>query len=273
MDAFSTIILNNGVPIPHIGLGVFRAGNGRETRDAVLAALAAGYRHIDTARIYRNEADVGAAVRESGLARDRIFVTTKLWNDDHGYDAALRAFDRSLAELGLEYVDLYLIHWPVPAVRLQSWHAMETLLASGRCRAIGVSNFTVRHLEELLAHATVVPAVNQIELHPYLQQRDIVAYCRKAGIAIEAYSPLTKGLKLGDPKLVAIANALGRSPAQILVRWALEKGFIVLPKSANKKRIEENFGVFDFELGREGIEQLDGLEEDLHTAWNPNSVE
>jgi len=260
-----------------LGLGVFRSGSGQATEDAVTWALDAGYRHIDTARIYRNESEVGTAIRRwcdrYGVDRSGLFITTKLWNDDHGYDKALRAFDASLRSLGLSYVDLYLVHWPVPEKRRDSWRALETLVGEGRCRAIGVSNYTVRHLDDVLQTSRVVPAVNQVELHPFLQQRELVQYCAEHGIAVEAYSPLTKGRRLDDPRLVAIARELGRSPAQVLIRWGLEKGFVVIPKSADRARIVANAEVFDFEIGEEAIGRLEALDEALRTAWDPSGVD
>lgn len=268
----STVKLNNGVELPRLGLGVFRAPRGEVTRQAVLAALAAGYRHIDTARIYGNERDVGAAVRGSGLPREDIFVTTKLWNEDQGYDSALRACERSLKDLGLEYVDLYLVHWPVPGRRLESWRALEKLLAEGKCRAIGVSNFLEHHLDELLGKARVVPAVNQVEQHPFLYQPALLRYCADKGIAVEAYSPLTKGLRLGDPRVVELARKYGKSPAQVLIRWCLEHGLVVIPKSVHAERIRENASVFDFSLSPEDLRRLDGLNEDLYTGWDPTDV-
>jgi len=270
----STIRLNNGVEIPRLGLGVYRAAAGSETRNAVLWALEAGYRHVDTAAIYGNEADVGRAIRESGIPREDVFVTTKLWNDDQGYDAALAAFDASLERLGFDYVDLYLIHWPVPELRLESWRALERLHEEGRARAIGVSNYMVQHLEELLAHCTVVPAVNQIELSPWSwrSRRDVVELCRARGIALEAYSPLTKGRRLGDPTLRAVAERVGRTPAQVLIRWALERDLIVIPKSVNRGRIRENADVFDFALSPADMERLEALDEGLVTGWDPTTA-
>jgi methylglyoxal/glyoxal reductase len=272
----SRVRLANGVEMPVLGLGVFRTGSGAATEDAVGAALDAGYRHVDTARIYRNEREVGSAIRRwcerHGVERRDVFVTTKLWNDDHGFDRARAAFDASLAALGLDYVDLYLIHWPVPERRRESWRALETVVEEGRCRAIGVSNFTVAHLDELLQSARVVPAVNQVELHPFLQQEQLVRYCAKHRIVVEAYSPLTKGRRLADPRLVSIAREVGRSPAQVLIRWSLEKGFVVIPKSADRERIVANADVFDFELDDKATARLDRLEESLRTAWDPSGV-
>ena len=272
MTLTATVRLNNGVEIPRIGLGVYQSGRGAETRDAVREALRIGYRHVDTARIYGNEQDVGFAVRESGLPRSEVFVTTKLWNDDQGYESALRAFEASLKRLGLEYVDLYLLHWPVKRKRLESWRALERLLADGKVRSIGVSNFMVHHLDELLASAKIVPAVNQIELSPFLQQREVCAACEKNGIAVEAYSPLTRGSRLRHPVIVQIAQRIERSPAQVLLRWGLQRGFIILPKSTHAERIAENAAVFDFALLREDMSRLDALEEGLVTGWDPRTA-
>lgn len=216
-----TIRLRTGRDLPRIGLGVYQAARGEETRRAVVDALALGYRHIDTARIYGNEKDVGAALRDSGVPREEVFITTKLWNDDHGHDRARRALDASLGRLGLEYVDLYLVHWPVPKLRRESWRALEEAHAAGQARAIGVSNYMSHHLDELLAAAKVPPAVNQIELSPFLQQRELVHRCRELGIVVEAYSPLTRGQRLEDRRLRIVADAVQRSPAQVLVRWAV----------------------------------------------------
>ena len=263
--------LNTGKTIPQIGLGVWQAQRGEATRGAIQAALRLGYRHVDTARIYGNEADVGAALRASSseVPREEVFVTTKLWNADQGYDAALRAFDASLTRLAVDYVDLYLIHWPVPGKRKDSWRALETLFESKRARAIGVSNFLVPHLEELLGVAKVVPAVNQIELHPFLQHRDTRAFCKKHGIVVEAYSPLTHGMRLDHPVVVDVAKRVGRSPAQVLLRWGLQHGLVVLPKSTKEERIRENGALFDFALDEGNMAALDALEEGLATGWDP----
>ena len=265
----TTLALNQGDAIPQLGLGVWQAPRGQVTRAAVTSALRLGYRHIDTARIYGNEADVGAAVRDSGVPREQVFVTTKLWNDDQGFDAALRAFDASLSRLGLEYVDLYLLHWPVAGRRLDSWRALERIHADKRARAIGVSNFLVPHLRELLGKCSVRPAVNQIELTPFLQRRETVALCREHAIVVEAYSPLTRGLRLNHPALQRVAQALARSPAQVLLRWGIENGYVVLPKSTRPERIAENAAVFDFQLDAAARDELDGLEENLVTGWDP----
>jgi len=274
MTINSTITLNNGVPIPRLGLGVFRSQAGKTTRNAVFHALEAGYRHIDTAKIYGNEPSVGQAVRESGIPRSDIFVTTKLWNSDHGYDATLRACDESLTKLGFNAVDLYLVHWPVKELPLETWRAMETLLAEGKARAIGVSNYMVRHLEELLDQCNVVPAVNQIELSPYnyLYRKEVVDLCRANGIHIEAYSPLTKAQKLNDPKLVKLAQKYGKTAAQILIRWVLQQDMIVLPKSTNPERIRQNGDVFDFTISGEDVAYLESFNENLVTGWDPTNA-
>jgi diketogulonate reductase-like aldo/keto reductase len=265
----ASIALNTGASIPQVGLGVWQTPRGSTTRAAVEAALAAGYRHVDTARIYGNEADVGAGLKAQPIPRAELFVTTKLWNQDQGYDAALAAFDASLQRLGLEYVDLYLIHWPVAGKRLDSWRALERLHAEGRARAIGVSNYLVPHLRELLADAKVVPAVNQIELHPFLQRHETVSLCRDQGIVVEAYSPLTHGERLDHPTVLEVARRVKRSPAQVLLRWGVQRGFVVLPKSTQPRRIAENAALFDFALDPDAMTTLDALEEGLTTGWDP----
>ena len=266
--ADTTLQLSSGARIPQVGLGVWQTPSGATTRQAVAAALEVGYRHIDTARIYGNEVDVGAAVRASGVARDAVWITTKLWNADQGYDRALRAFDASLESLGLDYVDLYLIHWPVAAKRLDSWRALERLHQEGRARSIGVSNFLRPHLEELLASARQVPAVNQIELTPFLQRRETRALCAEHGIVVEAYSPLTHGKRLDHPVVNDVARRVGRSVAQVLLRWGLQHGLVVLPKSTKPARIAENGTLFDFTLDDRAMNELDALEEGLVTGWD-----
>ncbi len=268
-DSVSTakVQLGSGGAIPRVGLGVWQSGGA--TKKAVTAALAAGYRHVDTAAVYGNEAIVGAAIAESSVPREEVFITTKLWNNDHGYDAALRAFDASLKRLRMDYVDLYLIHWPVAELRLDSWRALEQLASEGRARAIGVSNYLVPHLRELMGAARIKPAVNQIELSPFLQRADTVALCRELGIALEAYSPLTHGKRLDHPVLLELSAELQRSPAQILLRWGVQRDFIVLPKSVKPERIAENAALFDFSLDTAAMARLDALEEGLVTGWDP----
>lgn len=267
----TTLPLRSGGAIPQVGLGVWQSARGDATKNAVLAALRHGYRHVDTARIYGNEADVGEAVRESGVARGQLFVTTKLWNDDQGYDKALAAFDKSLERLGLDYVDLYLIHWPVAGKRKDSWRALEKLKADGRARHIGVSNFLVRHLEELLGDAKEPPAVNQIEIHPFLQHRETRAFCTKHDIVVEAYSPLTSGHKLNDPAITAVAQRVGRSNAQVLLRWGIQHGLVVLPKSTHDARIAENGDIFGFTLDAEAMTSLDQLDAGEAMGWDPRT--
>jgi diketogulonate reductase-like aldo/keto reductase len=267
----ASLTMKTGRKIPQIGLGVWQASAGTETRQAVRVALRLGYRHIDTAKIYGNEADVGAAVRESGIPRDEIFVTTKLWNSDQGYDAALRAFDASLERLGLDYVDLYLVHWPVSGKRLDTWRAMERIADGGRVRSVGVSNYMVPHLEELFGKAKQLPVVNQIELHPFLQHRETVALCKKHGIVVEAYSPLTRGRRLDHRVLVRLAKELGRTPAQVILRWGIEHDFVILPKSTRDARIRENADLFGFSLDASAMKELDALDEGAAVAWDPRT--
>jgi len=259
--------LNSGAQMPRVGLGVWQSSG--KTKSAVLAALQAGYRHIDTAAVYGNEAQVGAAIAESGVPRDQVFVTSKLWNNDQGYDKALLAFEASMKRLKLEYLDLYLLHWPVAQLRLDSWRALEQLAADKRVRSIGVSNFLAPHLQELQGHARTLPAVNQIELSPFLQRRDTVSLCRQLGITLVAYSPLTRGLRLNHPVIAEISERSGRSPAQVLLRWGLQHGFIVLPKSVTPARIQDNARLFDFSLDAAAMSRLDALEEGLVTGWDP----
>lgn len=264
--------LNDGHAIPALGLGMWNLGSGNAAEAAVRDALDAGYRLFDTAKLYGNERELGAAVRASGVRRDQVFVTTKLWNDDHGYEPALRAFDGSRAALGLDYVDLYLIHWPRGRERSQSWRALEEIRKRGGARSIGVSNYTIRHLEELLAESEVVPAVNQVEFHPFLFQRELLEFCTRHGILVEAYSPLTKGRRLQAPTIRELAAKVERTPAQVLIRWSLQHGLVVIPKSQRPERIRENARVFDFSLSPADMARLDGLDERSHTSWNPDTV-
>lgn len=264
--------LSNGVQMPIFGLGTYQTRSGKETQAAVLYALEAGYRLIDTAKIYGNEKDVGEAVRKSGIPREEVFITTKLWNSDHGYDTAIAACEKSLKSLTLSYIDLYLIHWPVEGLREETWRAMETLQKEGKCRAIGVSNYMIWHLEELLNSSSTIPAVNQVEFSPYLYQKDLLEFCHSHNIQVEAYSPLTKGQKLSDPKLVAIASRYSKSPAQILIRWVLQHGAVVIPKSSKKERIFENADVFDFTISPQDMGVLDSFNENLRTSWDPSTA-
>ncbi|WP_310725868.1 aldo/keto reductase [Streptomyces sp. N2A] len=262
MSKVPSITLNNGTAMPQLGYGVWQVEDD-QAFTAVGQALAAGYRSIDTAAAYGNEEGTGKALAASGIPREELFVTTKLWNSDHGYDAALRAFDASLTKLGLEYVDLYLIHWPVPAkgIYTETYKALERILADGRAKAIGVSNFLPEHLQRLLGETSVVPAVNQIELHPHLQQGESRAFHVRHGIATEAWSPLGQGRGLlDDPTIGRIATKHGRTPAQVVLRWHLQIGNVAIPKSVTPSRIVENIDVFGFELDGDDLVELAGLD-------------
>jgi diketogulonate reductase-like aldo/keto reductase len=265
------IILNNGIEMPQLGYGVWQVPDDEAERTVALA-LEAGYRSIDTAAVYGNEEGTGRAIAASGLPREDVFVTTKLWNSDHGYDATLRAFDASLARLGLDYIDLYLIHWPLPArdAYVDTYKALEKLLADGRVRAIGVSNFLNEHLERLIAETSVIPAVDQIELHPHLQQHAAREFHAEQGIATEAWSPLGQGKGLLEvPAIVAIARKHGRTPAQVVLRWHIQLGNVVIPKSVTPSRIKENIEVFDFSLDDEDLAAISALNEDRRLGPDP----
>lgn len=276
----SKIILNNKTEIPVIGFGVFRIPEGVEVENAVKEALKAGYRMIDTAMIYGNEAGVGKAVKESGIPRVEIFVITKLWNIDQGYETTLKAVDESLAKLGMEYVDLYLIHWPTASDQLregvsinkreETWRAMEEIYKSGKAKAIGISNFMVNHLEEMNGYAKVMPMVNQFEFHPFLYQEELLSFCQKNNIVVQAHSPLADVKGEQDERVKNIAEKYKKTPAQVFIRWSLQHGVVPIPKSVHKDRIVENINVFDFELREEDMKILDGLNENLHVRADPN---
>jgi len=268
-----TIRLNNGVEIPQLGFGVYQVPP-EDTADAVATALEIGYRHIDTAEMYGNEKGVGEAVARSGIDRGEVFVTSKLNNGFHRRDDALRAFDQSLGDLGFEYLDLFLIHWPLPGIDvdyIETWKAMEEIYASGRCRAIGVSNFQAHHLRRLFSQAQVRPAVNQIEVHPYLTQEELRAFDADHEIVTEAWSPIAQGKVLDDPAIVAIAERLGRTPAQVVLRWHVQRGDVVFPKSVSRQRMQENVELFDFELGTDDMATLTGLDRGERTGPDPDT--
>lgn len=270
-----TATLNNGVEIPQVGLGVFQTKEGAEVERAVAAALEVGYRLIDTAAIYGNERGVGNAIKGSSLPREELFITTKLWNANHAYDNALRAFDESLEKLDCDYIDLYLIHWPLPMEGkfTQAWRALENLYESKRVRAIGVSNFKPHHLETLLQEAEIVPTVNQIELHPLLQQKETRAYCDERNIKIESYSPLMQaGEALGHPVIANLAQKYERTPAQIILRWHVQSGFIVIPKSVKPERIRENIALFDFELSANDMRAIEGMDAGRRIGADPDTA-
>ncbi|MGW5583622.1 aldo/keto reductase [Streptomyces sp. NPDC003857] len=272
MTSVPTVTLNNGEKIPQLGFGVFQVPD-EETTAAVASALEAGYRSIDTAAIYGNESGVGKALSVAGVPREDLFITTKLWNADQGYDATLKAFDASLAKLGLEYIDLYLIHWPTPARDLyrDSWRAIEKMVADGRVRTPGVSNFQPAHLRRLVDGASLLPAVNQIELHPGLQQTELRAVHAELGIVTEAWSPLAQGAVLGDDAITTVARRHDKSPAQVVLRWHLQLGNIVIPKSVTPARIRENLDVFDFTLSDDEMAAIATLDRGLRTGPDPDT--
>jgi diketogulonate reductase-like aldo/keto reductase len=268
------IKLNNGVEIPLLGLGTWEITEGETIIDAIRLAISKGYRHIDTARIYGNEKGVGKGLKlsleEQGLTREDIFITTKLWINSFKYERALKAFNRSLNNLGLDYVDLYLLHWPEPPYRQEAWKALESILKEGKARSIGVSNYYKNHLDELLSEADIIPAVNQVEFTPYLYLKELKEYCDNKGIRLEAYSPLTRGKKLKDSKLMDIAKKYNKSSAQILIRWGLQHEVIEIPKSSKEDHIIENSKVFDFTISEDDMALLDKFNEGLYLGiWNP----
>ncbi|MDN5297302.1 MAG: hypothetical protein PWQ71_1408 [Bacteroidota bacterium] len=266
--------LNNGTKIPYVGLGVFRLNDEKAAYDTVRMALDNGYRHIDTASMYQNEEAVGRAIRDSGIPREEIFLTTKLWNDDIRANRAERAFEASLNRLGLDYVDLYLVHWPVRDLYVSVWKDMEKIYASGKAKAIGVSNYLVHHLEELLAEASVVPAVDQIELHPYLVQQELIDFLHAKQIVPEAWSPFCarKNNLLDDPVLKKIASKYAKTTAQIVLRWNFQRGVVAIPKSSNSERQKENLNIFDFELTAEEIAQICSLDRDERVGSHPDRI-
>jgi len=273
MTSVPTIVLNNGVEIPQLGFGVYQVPPD-ETKDAVLAAFDVGYRHIDTAQMYRNEQGVGEALAASGLARDDVFITSKLNNGFHAHDDALSAFDGTLERLGIEQIDLFLIHWPLPGIDVdfvETWRALEEIYRSGRARAIGVSNFLAHHLRRLVQETDVVPAVNQIEGHPYLQQDETRRASAELGVAVEAWSPIARGQVLDDPAVMAVAAEVGRTAAQVVLRWHVQRGDIVFPKSVTRERVEENFALFDFALDEAQMGQITALERGHRTGPDPET--
>ncbi|WP_027091294.1 aldo/keto reductase [Cohnella thermotolerans] len=268
----STVELLNGISMPRLGLGVWRSKQGEETENAVAAALQAGYRAIDTASLYENEESVGRAVRASGLPREQVFITTKVWNSEQGYDSTLEAFHRSLERLGTGYVDLYLVHWPVPGKYKETYRALETLYEEGKVRAIGVSNFLIHHLEDLMGSCRIKPMVNQVEMHPLLTRKPLLEFCKREGIQLESWRPLMNG-RLDVSLLQELADKYGKTPAQILIRWHLQLGVVTIPKSVRPERIRENANVFDFRLTREDMERIDGLNEDRRFGADPDQVD
>lgn len=262
MSLTDTFTLNNKVDMPKVGLGVYKMNDDQEVINAVQSALDLGYRHIDTASFYENEEGVGKAIQQSGVSREDLFVTTKVWNSEQGYEETLAAFDRSMEKLGLEYLDLYLIHWPVPGKFPETWRALEKLYNEGRVKAIGVCNFMEHHIDELMQTAEVKPMVNQVELHPRVFQKELMDYCKKSDIQMEAWAPIGRGQYFDAPVLKDLSEKYGKTPAQVILRWHLEHEVIIIPKSSNKKRQEENADLFDFELTSDEVARIN----DLHTG-------
>jgi diketogulonate reductase-like aldo/keto reductase len=267
MNINSTYELNNGIKIPVIGFGTWTL-KGKTAQQAVNWALEIGYRLIDTASFYKNESDIGIALAQNDIPREEIFITSKVWDSEQGYNDTFKAFERSLKKLNLKYLDLYLIHWPRDPF-LDTWKAMEELYQKGKIRTIGVSNFTVEHLRTLLEHSEITPTVNQVEFHPFLYQRDLLEFCKAHNIRLEAYSPLTKGRKLSHPLLQKLSKKYKKTPAQILLRWGIEHGIIEIPRSSNKMHIAENIKVFDFTLDSSDMDQLNNLSEDFRAVDDP----
>lgn len=263
-------VLNNGVAMPWLGLGVWRVKDGEEVKLSVRSAIEAGYESIDTAAVYGNEVGVGEAIRESGIARDKLFLTTKVWNADQGYETTLQAFNESIKKLGVDTLDLYLIHWPVKGKYTDTWKALEKLYRDGYVRAIGVSNFHAHHLEELRAVSEIVPAVNQVEFHPLLSQRELLGYCREHHIQMEAWSPLMQG-NLQHPLLLELAEKYGKSPAQIVLRWDLDQKVVTIPKSITPERIRQNADVFDFSLEADDLEKISAINENKRFGPDPDN--
>ncbi len=265
-----TVTLNDKNKMPIIGLGTWQSASGKEVENAVLFALNAGYRHVDTARIYGNEESIGKAIKASKVPRKDLFITTKIWNADHA--DVRKALNDSLKRLQLDYVDLYLIHWPVKE-RNRTWQELEKLQKEGKIKSIGVSNFTIKHLEELKKHSKILPAVNQVEFSPFLYQKELLDYCNKNKIQLEAYSPLARSEKLTDKTITAIAKKYNKSPAQIMLKWAIQKDIVVIPKSINESRIKENVDLFNFEIKAEDMKKLDSLNENFRTCWDPTKMD
>ncbi|MDQ0429204.1 diketogulonate reductase-like aldo/keto reductase [Planomicrobium stackebrandtii] len=270
-----TTTLHNGVKMPWLGLGVFKVEDGEEVVQSIKTALEVGYRSIDTAAIYGNEEGVGKAIAEANVPREELFITTKVWNANHGYEATLTAFDESMEKLGLDYLDLYLIHWPLPSKGkfAETWKALEKLYKDGRVRAIGVSNFKVTHLEEIIEDCEVVPMVNQVEYHPRFNQRELHDFCKKHGIQLEAWSPLMQGELLNEPALMEIAKEYSKSTAQIIIRWDIQTGVVTIPKSVKPHRIAENADVFDFEISQENMDKINALNKDQRMFADPDEFD
>lgn len=272
MDISSKVKLNNGVEMPWFGLGVFLSKEGAEVENAVKTALTNGYISIDTAAIYQNETGVGKAIKESGIPREEIFLTSKVWNTDQGYKTTLEAFEKSLEKLQTNYLDLYLIHWPKGLRSVESWKALEEIYEKGRVKAIGISNFLVHHLEDFLPECKIMPAVNQVEFHPELIQPDLLEYCQNHGIQLEAWSPIMKGRVNDIPVMQALAAKYGKTPVQIVLRWDIQKGVVTIPKSVTPERIISNADIFDFELSDEDMLKIDRLDKNARIGGHPDFI-
>ncbi|QNG59895.1 aldo/keto reductase [Bacillus sp. PAMC26568] len=266
-------VLHNGVKMPWFGLGVFKVEDGDEVVNSVKWAIEAGYKSIDTAAAYKNEEGVGQALKESGVPREELFITTKVWNADQGYESTLKAFNDSMTKLGLEYLDLYLVHWPVKGKYKETWKALETLYKEGKVKAIGVSNFQIHHLEDVIADAEIVPMVNQVEYHPRLTQKELQAFCKQHNIQLEAWSPLMQGKLLDDKTLSEIAEKHGKSVAQVILRWDLQNEVVTIPKSVKEHRIYDNAAIFNFELSQKEMESIDGLNRDERVGPDPDNFD
>ncbi len=272
MDISSKVKLNNGIEMPILGLGVFRSEEGEEVENAVKTALMHGYLGIDTASIYQNERGVGKAIKESGLNREDIFLTSKVWNTEQGYGRTLKALSNSLDKLQTEYLDLYLIHWPKGKRSVETWKALEELYEEGKIRAIGVSNFLIHHLEEFLPECKIIPAVNQVEFHPELIQPKLLTYCQNKGIQLEAWAPIMKGKVNEIPVMQEIASKYGKTPVQVVLRWDIQKGVVTIPKSVKPERIVSNADIFDFELSAEDMAKIDALDNNNRIGFHPDKI-
>ncbi|MGG3804962.1 aldo/keto reductase [Metabacillus fastidiosus] len=266
-----TTTLHNGVKMPWFGLGVYKVEDGQEVINSVKSAIKAGYRSIDTAAIYKNEEGVGQAVKEAGIPREQLFITSKVWNSDQGYESTIAAFHESLKKLDLDYLDLYLIHWPVKETYKETWKAMETLYKEGKVKAIGVSNFHIHHLEDLMEEAEIIPMVNQVEYHPRLTQKELLSFCQNNNIQLEAWSPLARGRFFDDPILIELSQKYEKTAAQIILRWDLQTGVVTIPKSVHEHRIIENANIFDFELSNEDIAKIDSLNQNERVGSDPDN--
>lgn len=272
-DIYSTVTLHNGVEMPQFGLGVYKVEEGRQVEDTVKNAINLGYRLIDTAAFYENEEGVGRAIRESGVPREELFITTKVWNTEQGYEQTLAAFEKSLNKLDLEYIDLYLIHWPVKGKYLDTWRALEELYKAGKVKAIGVSNFQIHHLKDIMENSAEKPVVNQVELHPRMSQEELRSFCNEHNIKVEAWSPIARGRILEDSLINKIADRHGKSAAQVILRWHLQNGVIIIPKSVHEERLRENADIFDFELNNEEMKQINSLNKNERYGADPDNFD